>query len=154
MEFKGPSTNTQHWRLILGKNQILCVPLNGPHPSIVLFHFWFSLTLCPPAAVIYFVSYLIPPLHLICLTSYVLLDFFQRISYFPSFTSILISLSSADHIDLHFHTLWFYLGAWTYGHAYQTCSIHLDQLVSHFQAAFCGLHLSYIWFYCIFFSKK
>lgn len=122
----------------------------------VLFYFMSdsSLSSCPSAAVIYFVSYLIPPLHLIWLTSYVLLDFYQRISHFPSFTSVLISLSSAEHTDLHFHTLWFCLDAWTYGHAYQTCSIHLALLVSHFQAAFCGLHLPYIWFYCIFFPKK
>lgn len=33
------------WRLNIRKNQVLCVPLNGPHPSIVLFHVWFVLNI-------------------------------------------------------------------------------------------------------------
>lgn len=117
----------------------------------VLFYFMSdsSLTSCPPPADIYFV-----PLHLIWLTSYVLLDFYQRLSYIPSISSVLTSLFSVVHTDHLFYALLFCLDIRTYEHAYQSCSTHLDLLVSCFQAAFGGLHLPCIWFYCILFLKS
>lgn len=33
------------WRLNLRENQALCVPLNGSHPSIILFHVWIVLSI-------------------------------------------------------------------------------------------------------------
>lgn len=72
-----------------------------------------SLTSCPHTADVYFMSYLIPPLHLIRLTTYVLLDFYQGLSHFPSFASILTSLFSVVHTDLPFCALLFCLDVWT-----------------------------------------
>lgn len=88
------------------------------------------------------------------LTSYILPDFYQRTSHFPSFASVPISHFSVVHTDLPFYALLFCLDVWTCEPAYQTCSTQLDLLVSCFQAAFCSLYLPYIWFYCILFLKK
>lgn len=63
------------WKLNLRENQALCVPLNGSHPSIILFHVWYVLSilssccsclLCIPSDSLLMSSHL---------ASYVLLDF-------------------------------------------------------------------------------
>lgn len=55
------------WKLSLRENQVLCVPLSGSHPSIILLKVWFVLSfpssccscfLCVPSDSVFIVSHL------------------------------------------------------------------------------------------------